>query len=368
MIKRFGTLVALATLGLVATGPRALAGGCDGDCNSDGFVTVEELVQGVNIALGTLMISQCDPFDSNDDNAVTVEELVLAVNNALGTCPFTGQFYGTVALADGQTGTINLIAQGNGQATGTMTIRSAASASLFDHGSAAAVIAIVSLSGTVDLDNGTFSIDGSFTDGDGGTHNVHLGGTFPGLNGGGSLSVNLDGTVFTGSIAAGDGSTPTPTRTRTSTPTQTPTPTITPTSLIPTNTPIPTHTNPPPATPTATIGLIDPPGIAADLIGTWSGHAFADAPTHVDKAVQIKVEVVSGQIRVTDLSHNLLSTSPVVATLASPRAFFYNKTGGSSNENLTLNSLFPGGLAGQYSKVSFSDPFHPVALAVSLTK
>ncbi|MBI1816712.1 MAG: hypothetical protein HYR72_17170 [Deltaproteobacteria bacterium] len=366
MIKRFGTLIVLAALGLAATGPRALAAGCDGDCNSDGVVTVEELVQGVNIALGSILVTQCNQFDSNNDQSVTVEELVLAVNNALGTCPFTGQFYGTVALANGQTGIINLVAQGNGQVTGTMTIRSAASASLFDQGNAAAVIAIVSLSGSVDLDNGTFSIDGSFTDGDG-THNVHLGGTFPGLHGGGSLSVNLDGTVFTGSIVTGDGSTPTPTRTHPPTATQTPTPTITPTSLIPTNTPVPTHTNLPTQTATPTTGLINPPGIAADLIGTWSGHADNDL-TNDHRQVQIKVEVVSGQLKITDLKKNLLSTASVIATVASPRAFFYNKTGGSSNENLTMNSLFPGGLAGQYSKVSFSDPFHPLALAIALTK
>lgn len=60
---------------------------CGGDCNEDRVVTVDELVRGVNIALGTLAIALCEPFDSNDDQLVTVDEIVAAVVSALNGCP-----------------------------------------------------------------------------------------------------------------------------------------------------------------------------------------------------------------------------------------------------------------------------------------
>lgn len=60
---------------------------CVGDCGRDGAVTVNELLVGVNIALGNLPIDRCTAFDANADGAVTIDELLAAVNNALGTCP-----------------------------------------------------------------------------------------------------------------------------------------------------------------------------------------------------------------------------------------------------------------------------------------
>jgi hypothetical protein len=60
---------------------------CTGDCNQDGLVTVDELVKGVNIALGLLPVEDCTSFDRNEDGSVTVDELVIAVNAALVGCP-----------------------------------------------------------------------------------------------------------------------------------------------------------------------------------------------------------------------------------------------------------------------------------------
>ena len=60
---------------------------CVGDCDEGGVVTVDELVTGVNIALGTTALEQCVPFDSNGDQLVTVDELVRGVGNALDGCP-----------------------------------------------------------------------------------------------------------------------------------------------------------------------------------------------------------------------------------------------------------------------------------------
>lgn len=60
--------------------------GCPGDCNDDGHVVVNELVVGVNIALGNTSASACPAFDRNGDGAVTINELIAGVNAALIGC------------------------------------------------------------------------------------------------------------------------------------------------------------------------------------------------------------------------------------------------------------------------------------------
>jgi hypothetical protein len=72
---------------------------CTGDCNNNGFVTVNELLKGVNIALGTLRLSQCSGFDLNRDGTVTVDEILIAVNNALDGCPTGEVTFGKISLA-----------------------------------------------------------------------------------------------------------------------------------------------------------------------------------------------------------------------------------------------------------------------------
>ena len=59
---------------------------CTGDCNDNGAVTIDELIKGVNIALGNLQIEDCGAFDDNGDAAVTINELVKGVRNALDGC------------------------------------------------------------------------------------------------------------------------------------------------------------------------------------------------------------------------------------------------------------------------------------------
>jgi len=66
--------------------PTAGPPSCPGDCNGDGEVTVDELVRGVNIALGSVAVSACPPFDLNGDGELTVDELVRGVNAALIGC------------------------------------------------------------------------------------------------------------------------------------------------------------------------------------------------------------------------------------------------------------------------------------------
>jgi ELWxxDGT repeat protein len=59
---------------------------CAGDCNGDGQVTVDELVRGVGIALGTTPLSTCASVDRDGDGAVSIAELIEAVTAALAGC------------------------------------------------------------------------------------------------------------------------------------------------------------------------------------------------------------------------------------------------------------------------------------------
>jgi hypothetical protein len=71
-----------ATPEATATVPPA----CPGDCGGDGSVTVNELISGVNIALGNAPVSSCPAFDRNGDGEVSINELIAAVNAALNGC------------------------------------------------------------------------------------------------------------------------------------------------------------------------------------------------------------------------------------------------------------------------------------------
>ena len=62
-------------------------GECPGDCDDNQVVAIEELVRGVNIALGALPVSVCTAFDSSASTAVEIGEIVAAVNAALRGCP-----------------------------------------------------------------------------------------------------------------------------------------------------------------------------------------------------------------------------------------------------------------------------------------
>jgi Zn-dependent metalloprotease len=61
-------------------------GGCAGDCNGNGTVTIDELIRGVSIALGAISIDACTPFDADANGQVGIAELVAGVNAALDGC------------------------------------------------------------------------------------------------------------------------------------------------------------------------------------------------------------------------------------------------------------------------------------------
>jgi len=62
---------------------------CVGDCNRDQQVTIDELLSGVGIALGTLPPSACAAYD-HVSTPVTIDELLVAVDNALTGCAGAG--------------------------------------------------------------------------------------------------------------------------------------------------------------------------------------------------------------------------------------------------------------------------------------
>ncbi len=76
---------ATQTLGLPTPTRTPSDGPCPGDCDGNRRVTIEELIAGVNVALGRTS-PECAAMDRNDNGQVTIDELVRAVDAALGGC------------------------------------------------------------------------------------------------------------------------------------------------------------------------------------------------------------------------------------------------------------------------------------------
>lgn len=83
---------------------------CVGDCDRDGQVLVDEVVLGVNLALGTEPTEACYAYDRNFDDSVTVDEILSAVNFALQGCPApqTTAFVTATDFETGSFGTVDL--------------------------------------------------------------------------------------------------------------------------------------------------------------------------------------------------------------------------------------------------------------------
>ncbi|MGH3579292.1 MAG: DUF1566 domain-containing protein, partial [Mycobacterium sp.] len=76
--------VAVIVIGLAV---RPVAGQvCIGDCGGNSVVTINEIIECVNIALGSADLSTCSAC-SSDGQTVVISDLVTAVNNALTGCP-----------------------------------------------------------------------------------------------------------------------------------------------------------------------------------------------------------------------------------------------------------------------------------------
>lgn len=110
LARHRGRAAALALL-LAATVAAAPARGqapCVGDCDGNGTVAINELIIGVNIALGNSDVSACPVFDTDDTGAVEIYELIAAVGNAINGCtagpPSKANKSGPIAITpDGDT-------------------------------------------------------------------------------------------------------------------------------------------------------------------------------------------------------------------------------------------------------------------------
>jgi hypothetical protein len=52
----------------------------------DGTVAIAEIITGVNIALATMPVEECEPVDTNQNNLVGIDELIEAVDKSVNTC------------------------------------------------------------------------------------------------------------------------------------------------------------------------------------------------------------------------------------------------------------------------------------------
>lgn len=59
---------------------------CTGDCNLDGWVTVDEVLLGIGIGLGHQSLDQCPAIDADHSDTVSVDELVAAVAGSVEGC------------------------------------------------------------------------------------------------------------------------------------------------------------------------------------------------------------------------------------------------------------------------------------------
>ena len=94
----------IAALSGGAPNPAAAESACIGDCDSSQQVTVNEILEMVNIALGLDAVPACRAGDANQDGMITVDEILKAVTLALTRCPLTGSAAGEASSGvDGST-------------------------------------------------------------------------------------------------------------------------------------------------------------------------------------------------------------------------------------------------------------------------
>ena len=105
-----------------AAGASAAAVRCVGDCDGSGSVAIDEIITGVNIALGVLPVERCPSFDCAGNGAVTVDCLITAVIAALNGCAPAATPTGTAAATASVTPTATAAAAGQFVDNGDGTI------------------------------------------------------------------------------------------------------------------------------------------------------------------------------------------------------------------------------------------------------
>jgi cysteine-rich repeat protein len=74
----------------VTLAPLPATGTCPGDCDNNNAVSIDELIRGVNIALGIASAATCSALDRDASGTVSIDELVTAVSKALNGCTSSG--------------------------------------------------------------------------------------------------------------------------------------------------------------------------------------------------------------------------------------------------------------------------------------
>src|SRR5262249_46309018 len=69
-----------------ANAPTPTLGPCAGDCDGNGRVTIDEILDLVNIAFGAAPLTVCPLADTDGSATITVNEILAAVNAALMGC------------------------------------------------------------------------------------------------------------------------------------------------------------------------------------------------------------------------------------------------------------------------------------------
>lgn len=59
---------------------------CAGDCNADGAVSIDDLLQAVAIAFGEVPLASCPSIDADGNGSLTIDEFLAAVQRALNEC------------------------------------------------------------------------------------------------------------------------------------------------------------------------------------------------------------------------------------------------------------------------------------------
>jgi hypothetical protein len=78
----------VALCGLLLAGSAGAARACTGDCNADGAVTIDELINGVNISLGSMPVGRRSARDCDGNGSVS-GRAIDAVRSSLSGCPAT---------------------------------------------------------------------------------------------------------------------------------------------------------------------------------------------------------------------------------------------------------------------------------------
>jgi hypothetical protein len=194
---------------------------CGGDCGGDGEVTVDELITIVNIALEVTAITVCPPGDLDGDGTVTINEIVSAVNNALNGCvagatptatatrgatSYPGDYHGT--STDNSIGLRFRVAE-NGTVSGFLDFLSGGYA-VYGDGGGGAIVYSSPATGQANLGTGELQLSGNADPA------FSVSGQLPDASGaGGTFSVAVLGTTYSGSLRNGPAPTPGPTATPT---------------------------------------------------------------------------------------------------------------------------------------------------------